>query len=167
MSDYRYKRANRIVGFTMVEVIVVLIIIAIAAAIMAPQLGTSRDQEALAAARVLTDDLRYAQDAAITRQEPVTVTFDTASESYSLSYASGTLIHPITKADYVMQYGTSREFNRMDLYSADFAGSQVVEFDETGAPDSAGAAELRCGDFRFQVHVSAFTGKVVVTRVGA
>jgi len=150
----------------MVEVIVVLVILAIAAVIVVPRLGNTKDQEVLSATRTLEHDLRYAQDMAITYRNPVTVTFTKDSESYSLSYASGPLIHPITKASYTVQFSAKNYTGRVELFSAEFGDDddETVTFDETGSPDNSGTVELRAGDFRFQVQVAAFTGKLTVSR---
>ncbi len=166
----------------MVEVIVVLIIIAIAAAIVVPRLGTTKDQEGLSATRTLANDLRYAQSMALTYRNPVTVTFTPDSEdgsanqnTYLLSYASGPLNHPITKTSYRVQFTENNNTSRVKLHSAIFGGESAVDvddddekvtvtFDETGSPDNSGTIELRVGDFRFQVEVAAFTGKLTVTR---
>ncbi len=157
----------------MVEVIVVVVIISIAAAIVIPRLGTTKDQQGLSAMRILVNDLRYAQNMAITYRNPVTITFTQDSESgspdrnsYSLAYASGILIHPITKASYRVSFNESNNTGDVKLFSAEFGDGDdpVVTFDVTGSPDNSGTIELRADSFRFQVQVAAFTGKLTATR---
>ena len=55
-------------AFTLVELMVVIIILAIVAAITVPSLSSGADFQALSAARMLMADLQYAQDFAVTHQ---------------------------------------------------------------------------------------------------
>src|SRR6476661_4283988 len=71
-------------GFTLVEILAVLVIIGIASAIVIPQLATRDDLRAAAAARILVADLIYAQNMAISQQRPIYVRFDKANNKYSL-----------------------------------------------------------------------------------
>src|SRR5215475_9916349 len=52
-------------GFTLVEILAVVVILGIASAIIIPQIGSRDDMKAAAAARVLIADLIYAQNLAI------------------------------------------------------------------------------------------------------
>ena len=99
---------------TLVELLVVIVILAIAAAVVVPHVASSSDLEVISAARVVAADLQYAQSIAIASQVPVTVTFDTAAESYALSNQSGTLTHPITKAAYAVDFSSGGEFGSSD-----------------------------------------------------
>ena len=144
----------------------VLVIIGIAAAVVIPNAMSTASFQATSAARITATDLQYAQDTAITSQTPVTVTFNVGNESYALSNASGTLIHPITKAVYVTDFGTLEGFSEVDIVSASFGGAAVVTFDEMGSPSQAGTVNLRAGEHAYRLVVAAATGKVTVTRTG-
>ena len=112
---------------------------------------------------MLTSDLQYAQDTAITTQEPITVTFDTGTDSYTLSNESGPLIHPMTKLAYVTSYAAMRGFGNVNLVSAAFGGNNAdVTFDELGAPDNAGTVVLQAGNQTYRVLVAVATGRVTV-----
>jgi len=152
-------------GFTLVELIVVLVILAIASLMVIPGVASLGDVSATSAARLLAGDLQYAQNAAITYQQPVTVAFNTATESYGLTNASGPLIHPMTKADYTVDLPSQRGFEGANVVSASFGGSPAVTFDELGAPDSAGSVTLQVGPHVYRVDVAAATGKVTVSVV--
>src|SRR4051812_16322402 len=89
-------------GFTLVEILMVVLILGITSAIIAPQLGTRNDVKVRAAARVLVADLLYAQNLAIAQQKMIYVKFDDAAENYRLMdapAANSEIKHPVTKAD--------------------------------------------------------------------
>ncbi|MDY6913937.1 MAG: GspH/FimT family protein [Planctomycetota bacterium] len=164
---FRFRRKNNAaIGFTMIEIIVVLIVIAIAAAMVIPMVLSTADLEATSGARMLLSDLQYAQNVAITSQTPVTVTFDVSADSYSLTNTSGTLIHPISKSAYEVDFTAMRGFDRLEIVSAGFGGNASVTFDALGTPDNAGSVTLQAGPHIYRVDVAAATGKVTVTSIG-
>lgn len=159
------KRSNSRQAFTLAEIIVVMVILAISAAVVIPYaLGTDGFQVS-SAARMLTADLEYARDLAITSQTPITVTFTPSGESYTLSNESGPLIHPITKTAYTVDFGLQRGFGSVDVVSADFSGNSSVTFNEIGEPDNAGKVVIQAGASLFDVEVAAATGEVTIVVV--
>ena len=92
-------------GFTLVEILAVVVILGIASAIIIPQMGTRDDMRAAAAARTLVADLIYAQNQAITSGRMVYVKFDVANNKYTLLSTAKTggdvaLNNPITQTFY-------------------------------------------------------------------
>ena len=161
MTEYRNHPLSRS-GFTLVELLIVVAMIAIMAAIVVPMAVDTSDFQAKAAAETLVAALEHAQTEAIVRQEPVTVTFDVTAETYSLSNASGPLIHPIDKKTYVVGLGPSSDLPEVEIVSANFDGSNTVTFDVLGAPDSAGSVKLQAGTDVYTVDVMAATGLVSI-----
>src|SRR5688500_8415136 len=80
----RARRRVRSCGFTLVEILAVIVILGIASAIVIPQIGTRDDMRVKAASRTLIADLIYAQNLAISTGQVVYVRFDVAGNSYSL-----------------------------------------------------------------------------------
>ena len=159
----RPRRNSRFSGFTLVEIIVVVVILGVIAAMVIPSLIDTGDMQVISAARTVASDLQYAQNEAITSQAPVTISFRATSESYDLSNASGYLNHPMTRDEYVRDFAQTNGFERLDIVSASFGGSDTVTFDALGAPDNAGRVTLQAGRYVYQVAVAAATGKVSVT----
>jgi len=153
-------------AFTLAELMVVIVIIGVAAGMVIPYASSAGDTAAIAGARLVICDLQYAQNMAITTQMPVTVTFDPNADSYRLSNASGLLIHPMTKEDYVTDFSSSRGFEGLDVVSADFNSSPSIVFDEFGSPDNAGKVTLQAGAQVYVITVGAATGKVTVELAG-
>lgn len=165
MEQQTNSNARR-AAFTIVEVIVVVVILAIACLAIVPLVGDTSDFQALSAARMMTGDLEYARDTAITGGSAITVTFDVDGDQYTVSNASGTLIHPMTKSDYVVDFGSQDGFGQLDIVSASFGGQASVTFDVTGAPTQEGTVTVQAGSHQYQVRVYGATGRVKATRIG-
>ena len=154
-------------GFTLAELIVVIAIIAICAAVVVPYAVGTSDLKVISAARVVASDLQYAQNVAIVSQTPVTVTFTPSQNCYALSNASGPLIDPMTKESYVVDFDTKSGLGEVHVVSASFSGSGAVTFDEMGVPDNAGTVTLQAGSHVCEIGVASATGRVTVTVVGS
>lgn len=149
-------------GFTLVELMVVMIILAIAAAMILPQAFGTSDLRAKSAARLVVADLEYAQNTAIVTQSNTTVTFDDSNNSYEVSNVSGTLIHPITHQEYEVDFDTKRGFDGVSIVAVDFDGGFSVTFDSLGAPDPDGTVDIGAGEHAYRVTVTPVTGRVTV-----
>ncbi len=174
-------------GFTLVEILTVLVIIGIASAVVIPQIGSRDDLRAAAAARILVADLIYAQNVAIAKQQTTYVRFSTASNNYKLlsvanSGGDTVMSHPMTQQSYVQQFGsTSKGLETVSVQSADFDGVDntiadefTLAFDEMGAPyafcyDVNGSSDLKngqivlqAGSFTTTITVQPYTGEIQV-----
>ncbi|MCY2924103.1 MAG: GspH/FimT family protein [Planctomycetota bacterium] len=154
-------------AFSLAELIVVVAILAIAAAIIIPELKDTNKFQAMSAARILTTDLEFARDTAITTQTPVTVTFNVPGKSYTLSNASGALVHPMTKTAYTVAFASQSGMGAVGLVSASFGGAATVTFDVTGAPNQEGTVRVQAGAFPYTVQVYRATGRVKTTYTGS
>ncbi len=152
--------ANRF-GFTLAEIIIVILILAVAAAVVIPRATGMSEMQVQSAAGELCSDLEYAQSVAVSTQQPVTVSFSTTGNCYSMSNQSGVLIHPITKKSFVTTYGTGA-YGDVRINAADFHGAATVTFDSLGAPDQDGSVTLLAGSQRYQIAVAPVTGRVSV-----
>jgi prepilin-type N-terminal cleavage/methylation domain-containing protein len=171
-------RRSQCRGFTLTEILCVVVILGIASAVILPQLGTRADLKAASAARVVMADLMYAQNRAISRQTPQYVVFDVATKKYSLQEGSplATLTHPVNRTPYEIVFGSngSNGLEDMTLTSADFDGGAIVAFDELGAPYShdavvgltplnSGQIKITCEGFGMTINVEPSTGELTVT----
>ncbi len=169
-------------GFTLVEILVVVVILGIASAIIMPQLGSRSDLEAASVARVVMSDLLYAQNLAIARQSPVYVQFTaTANPSgYSLLGSISpavALIHPVNRDNFTVVVGSASPtsgLRRAQIASASFDNRAALAFDELGGPyfyDStartmvpltSGTIRIVSGDCALTLSIEPFTGEITV-----
>jgi prepilin-type N-terminal cleavage/methylation domain-containing protein len=183
-------RGSRSGGFTLVEILAVIVILGIASAIVIPQIGTRDDMRVKAAARTLIADLIYAQNLAISTGQVVYVRFDVAGNSYSVltnplsskAKKGDPVQHPITQTDYVTAFGSSkRGWEQVKIKSAvmngvdtNFRPEFTVGFDEIGSPHvwcydldqrndlNDGTIILQAGTFTNTITISPATGEILV-----
>jgi len=151
-------------GFTIIEILIVVVILAIAAMTAIPMMSSAGSVQVRSVANMIAADLEYAKSLAITKGQDYRVVFDTSSESYQIEDQSGaTILHPVKKGfNYVIDL-QAEGLDRVDITMADFSGAQQVEFDYLGSPDSGGAVSIEGGGTTATISVEAVTGFITVT----
>lgn len=167
-------------GFTLIEVVVILLILGTIAVIAIPLLGDTTGVKASATANKLRSDIAYAQSLAMTSGQRYRVYFN-LSPSPAAGYAV------VNDADGDANWGEAGEFARdpasggafsVTLNTGDYAGitisavgfsPQYVEFDTLGRPFSNGvllaaatAVTVTGGSVSQTVTVTPQTGRVSI-----
>lgn len=175
-------------GYTLIELLLVVAILAIAALLLAPSL-VRRDTFAVEAAlRRLVADITFAQSDALAGQGYRRVHFDPEGTGWSVSRVAESalsLAFDAETADYVRDPLASGPDQDMvvDLTSdRRFAGVRIEQvqldgtrhwmtFDplggtiaEAGVPGTGGSLVVRSDNLTYRVEIDAFTGKVSVAR---
>lgn len=169
-------------AFTLIEILCVVVILGIAAAIIVPQINSRDDLKAAAAARAMMADLIYAQNLAITSQGNRYVVFDITNQRYTITDASfNAVTHPINKTPFVMQFGSAGGpgLRECSLASASVVGTAsatgylVLGFDELGTPlcyysgtnepMSSGQVAVSCGEHQLNINIEPYTGQITVS----
>lgn len=162
-------------GFTLIEILVVVVILGIASAVILPQMTSRDDQRVAAAARTLMADLLYAQSRSIAYQTRHYVQFNTATNSWQVMVDSGgspgaVITHPVNGVPYVITVGTGT-LAKVNLNSVSFDGNTTVSFDPMGVPYSwsagggnlaltAGSVVFKAGVNQLTVAVAPYSGEI-------
>lgn len=156
-------------AFTLVEILVVVVILGIAAAVVVPHMLDTGSMHAQAAGRAIIADILFAQNDAIALQETRRVVFDLTANSYRLTDGAETVLPDPTRSggEYDVDFAGDGRFAGVALAAADFGGETVLSFDALGAPVSGGQVELTAGDTRYRVTVAEFTGRVTIALLPA
>lgn len=162
-------------GFTLIEIIVVVVILGIVAFMAIPMVSNAADVQVRAAANRMAADIDYAKSMAITHQRSYTVVFDPANESYEVQDDSGGVIdHPVNPGSFVVDFRTDGNLSRVNMENADFDpdSNPSMTFDYLGSPHSGTAAgnplnsgqiTLTADNFTLVVNVEPVTGYVTVS----
>lgn len=153
-------------AYTLIEVLIVVVILGIAAAIVVPAMLQPGTLSIQAAARMVISDLLYAQNEAIAAQAPHRVVFEPQLNRYRLTDASGQTIQSSWKGGtYLVDLNRDSRFRGVRLVAADFDGSGTVEFDALGSPSTGGWIDLEAGPVRYRISVAPITGRVSLQQV--
>ena len=152
-------------GFTMIEILIVVVILAIAAMTAIPMMSSAGSVQVRSVSNMIAADLEYAKSLAITKGQDFTVVFDTSGDSYSIEDQSGSPIaHPVKKEPFYYVIDLQAEgLDRVDITGADFGGSAEVTFNYLGSPDNGGTVSVQGGGRTVIISVEAVTGYITVT----
>jgi prepilin-type N-terminal cleavage/methylation domain-containing protein len=159
---------NRQRGYTLIELLLIMSIMGIVAAIVVPQMLRPGTLTIQAAGRMVIADILHAQQDAIAQQQVRRLVFDTDANHYRLTDLEGTTLGVAWKTggaaaeNYVVDLANDSRFTGVSLSAVDFGGSDTLEFDDLGAPANGGSVDLVFEDVRYRVSVAPFTGRVTI-----
>lgn len=131
-SDVRFKNER---GITLLEVTTVMVIAGVLSYAAMVHFSTSTaDVQARAAARLLMQDVRQAQQLALTTSRSTKVEIDVQSNRYSLKWNDNNtyMTRPMGGGYYIVRFGEG-EFPDVQLISTALA-SGIIAFDASGRP---------------------------------
>lgn len=157
------RRGRRRFGFTLIEVLVTVIVLGIAAAMVVPTMLDTGTLSIQGAARRVVADILMAQNEAIAQRREMRLVFDPAGDRYGLFDANGQPVGMAWQKDgYRVDFSQKQSFDGVRMRSADFAGGTVLSFDELGTPSNGGTIEIVSGETAYRIRVTPFTGRVTV-----
>jgi len=156
-------------GFTLIELVVIIVLLAILAAVAIPRLGDVASTKAAATAAKIKSDIRYAQELAMTRNRSYRVYFNSAPAP-----ASGYAV--VNDANNNGAWGEAGEFApdpsgkgnlSVTLNSGDYAGvtaslsaGSYISFNSLGRPTTGGGATITMSPGGYTITIFAETGAV-------
>lgn len=162
-------------GFTLIELVMVLVLLGIFAAVVAPRLGNISSTKAAAFADKLRADIRYTQDLAMTQNRRYRVYFNNTNPPVSPAPAIPANGYGVVYDTSVAQDWSSPAYAndpagggilRVDLNSSNYGGilslasapTNSIEFNSLGVPTSAATVTITPGGY--QITIAAQTGAV-------
>lgn len=173
MADNRWpmsaKQKRRDAGFSLAEMLVVLVIASILASIVIAGVKNLFSYRAQAASRRLVSDIGYAKKMAETTQVKSGVVFYPAQEKYIVYQSTFTmaLADPLTNKPLIRDF-TLGDFRKVDIVSAEFpvgSGVEYLEFDPLGRNFTGGNVVFAYGSDSYMVWVENNTGRAYWTKL--
>jgi type II secretion system protein H len=166
-----YGPLRRSSGFTLIEILIVVVIIAIAAMTAIPMMSSAGSVQIRSAANMIAADLEYAKSMAIARGQNFSVVFDKNTDSYSIKDKTGSVIsHPVKKGSNYIVGLRDKGLDKVDITDVDFDGKSTVKFDYLGSPYNAdnnplnrGVIKLQAGGKTITITVEPVTGFISIT----
>jgi prepilin-type N-terminal cleavage/methylation domain-containing protein len=158
-------------AFTLLELLVVLMLTGIIAAVVIPAASSTEDAQVAGAARILTTDLETAQALALAQQAETALVFNETLTSYKVVLAAGQNLSNYSSLVAVadpMQPGNTYEVvvaqmnTPLVAVNSAFGAANCITFDSFGSPALGGAVVLTARDATVTVSVEAITGAVSV-----
>lgn len=162
-------------AYTLVEVLVLVVILGIAAAMIVPNMRSTDVLRVQAAVRTVVSDITVAQSDAVAYQQGRAIVFYPAENRYVTVEVRGSQINPALDRLWETRFGGG-EFGDSRMSEVNFAGGSTLIFDELGAPVTTpggntpaptGSLTIEGSGQRFRIDVEGYTGRVTVVRLGA
>lgn len=148
-------------GYSLIELLMVLAIVGVAAAIAAPRYGNAASRYATeSAAHRVAADLDQARELARGASTSYVVTFKTGTGAYEFGPGGTDASSPLFQV-----VRMDREPYGVTIESADFAGSNILTFNGYGVPDAGGSLLVSKGSRSYRVTLAANSGKCSVQLV--
>lgn len=164
ISERRTSRLGTVPAFTMIELMVVIVILAIASAVAVPYIAKSDSFAVQGAARAVVGDLLFAQNDAIAQQENRQVIFDVVNHTYRITDGSGNNLSAAwLGGEYIVKFGQGTQWPGVSISEVSFADA-TLSFDDLGTPSQGGTVELTAGGQQYVITVTPLTGRISVAQ---
>ena len=157
-------------GFTLAELIIVVVIISIAALLAVPMISSAADSQVRSAANIIAADLEYAKSMSISRQQDYSVVFNVGANSYEIRDESNSVIaHPMKAGSFSVTISDDSRLSEVGITSALFDSTSTITFNYLGSPSNgsdtplnSGVIVLQAGSFSMSITVQPVTGFLTI-----
>ncbi len=157
-------------ALTIVELLITVLCLAIAAAIVVPALGDTASWQLRSAAELLVADLEYARCEAISHgDDPRILVVNADGGGYSIvtrSDPSTPVVNPIGAVPYALQFGSGRAASmpRVRISASELGDDNLLGFGPFGELEQSTPATLTlsAGSYRITVTLDPITGEATV-----
>jgi len=160
-------------AYTLVEVLIVVVVLGIAAAMVVPEFSGTNVLRVQSAVRMVVADIIEAQSESIAFQQGRALKFTAGQRRYQVAATRGGSV------DFTLDLLEDRQFGGEDFGNAvistvSFSGGDTLYFDELGSPVTgpgsgiaapSGFLEITGSGQRFRITVEAYTGRCTVTNI--
>lgn len=187
-TEYRAPR-RRTIGYTLIELLIVMAILGISSAILVPHLVNRDSMNVQAAVRLIIGDLSFAQSDALAHQELRRVHFYDDGRGYCLvRITQAELAQPFNEAtadyiqdpldagtvgNYIVNFLTDTRFHGVSIQSVSIDGNgRNLHYDSLGGtvtngggPGTGGSITVVSGTDKYRLDIAPFTGKLTVVKL--
>ncbi|QOI99012.1 MAG: prepilin-type N-terminal cleavage/methylation domain-containing protein [Phycisphaeraceae bacterium] len=161
-------------GYTLIEVLIVVVVLGIAASLVTPSMGGSGSLRVQAAVRTIVADITFAQSDSLAFQAGRALIFNPDENEYTMVEVRSSTLDPEVDRVQLTSFNHGK-FGDARITRVAFSGDagNLLIFDEMGAPVTAplgstpasnGFVEVEGSGQRFTLTVEGFTGRVSVAR---
>lgn len=148
-------------SMTLIEIIMVITIVGIIAALAIPRFEPFFAIKLDGAVKKVAQDIRYTQQLAISRHENCVITFNTGTNSYNVLCNGVAATDPFTHNALAMNFNTDSQYGGIDITSASFTGGALT-FNWQGNASEAGSVGMNYKNNSRTISVTTNTGLVSV-----
>jgi prepilin-type N-terminal cleavage/methylation domain-containing protein len=169
---------KRSTGFSLIEVLIVLVILAILASVFVPAIGDPATSRLKGAATVLSRDIQYVQSEAMNTGQTLRIDFVSDTQYQAIDPDGGAggsaillryplLDYPAHDGQFIVDFDDPGPLRGATIQSTDFGGQPRLEFGQYGEPMVGGNIVLRSGSYSVRITIAPITGVVNVEEIEA
>lgn len=142
-------------GFTLIEILVVVIILGLAMYAAVPMFSGAASMQVQSAANMVVADLEYAKSMAISRQQNYGVVFDTGANKYQVVVDQNgvdvVVPHPVKLGfQYIIDFRADSRLSQVTLTTANFDSTNKIMFNYLGSPFNGTGTDMNSGTITMQ-----------------